>query len=171
MQGLSPQEYEQRFWKSIRLPERVGTDECWEWQRGHFGNGRAQTPDSSFWGTSLAYRVTWIITHGLIPPGLEVCHHCDNPSCCNPAHLFLGTHQDNMRDSRRKGRARGASFPGEDHPMVKLTELKVKKIRQLYLTGKYSQRQLGRRFGISQRTIGRIVHLRNWKHLTSEKEK
>ena len=78
-------------------------EDCWEW-RGQFnacGYGKFRlTPNSM----NLAHRVAWQIAHGPIPDGLHVCHHCDNPPCCNPAHLFLGTHGDNMRDREIKGR-------------------------------------------------------------------
>lgn len=65
------------------------------------GTGRANRR------TVYAHRFAWEITNGPIPVGLLACHHCDNPPCCNPAHLFLGTHADNNADMNAKGRARG----------------------------------------------------------------
>jgi hypothetical protein len=79
---------------------------CWEIEP-RLRSGRDQFPYGSLniAGTpELTHRLAWEATHGPIPDGLFVCHKCDNPPCCNPDHLFLGTHQDNMDDAIRKGR-------------------------------------------------------------------
>jgi hypothetical protein len=83
---------------------------CWEWTggktRGGYGSLHSRTED----GTNInlyAHRVSWMIYKGDIPDGLCVCHHCDNPSCVNPEHLFTGTVADNMHDRDRKGRFNG----------------------------------------------------------------
>jgi hypothetical protein len=79
---------------------RVVDSGCWEWT-GYLKKGYGWT------GAGLAHRKAYALAFGAIPAGMLVCHRCDNPRCCNPAHLWLGTNGDNIRDMARKGRARG----------------------------------------------------------------
>ena len=101
---------------------------CWLWAKSatQFGSGRI--------GRRLAHIISWGITHGPIPPGLQVLHRCDVPQCVNPDHLFLGTHKDNVQDMIRKGRKRVVR--GENHPSAKLTDSEVSQIRSLRAEGK-----------------------------------
>ena len=84
------------FWAKVRK-----TIKCWEWygsRKGRYGNLTVKKKNV------LAHRFAWEITFGPIPIGLFVCHHCDNKKCVRPSHLFLGAHEDNMRDMVIKGR-------------------------------------------------------------------
>lgn len=78
---------------------------CWEFTGYRMPNGYGKIGlGSREDGNDLAHRVAWRLANGPIPAGMDICHRCDNPPCCNPAHLFLGTRLDNMSDMSRKGR-------------------------------------------------------------------
>lgn len=90
---------EQRLWSKIDC-----SSDCWLWTASTNTKGYGQI---KFKGTMLRVpRVVWELTHGPIPPGMFVCHRCDNPPCCRPEHLFLGSPADNMTDKMAKGRGR-----------------------------------------------------------------
>jgi hypothetical protein len=92
-----------KFWSRVDIPNREAL--CWEWTaaKRRFGYGAMNIA-----GVQMgAHRIAWELFNGPIPDGLHACHHCDNPSCVNPSHIFLGTHADNMADRKAKGRALG----------------------------------------------------------------
>lgn len=95
-----------------------------------------------------AHRVTWSLWNGRIPKGIKVCHKCDNPRCCNPKHLFLGTQKDNLQDAARKGRM----LHGINNHMAKLALRDVKIIR----SSKQATRGLVKRFGVSRTAINNV---------------
>ena len=101
--------------------------------------------------------------HGPIPKGLIVCHHCDNPACCNPAHLFVGTQADNMRDMVEKGRA----SCGRGKPNAKMTDDAAREAVRLRRDG-LQYKQIGDMFGVSPSVIRQIVAGTAWKHALKE---
>jgi hypothetical protein len=113
----------------------------------------------------LAHRISWVIHYGDIPDGLCVCHHCDNTSCVNPEHLFLGTLEDNNHDMFNKGR--GFKFPeykGEEHGRAKLTEEQVIEIKNApHVRGMIPK--LARKFSVALTTVRHIVNGDNWQHI------
>lgn len=101
-----------------------------------------------------AHRAAWTLAFGPIPDGLYVCHACDNPKCCNPGHLFLGTHQANMADMWSKGRgATGFRVFG-----TKLGSKEVRDIRANYALCRVTQQQLADRYGVSFQHVNSIVN-------------
>ncbi len=142
-------------------------DECWNWTAatsgGAFKSGYGVIKVSG--KTIRAHRVSWEIHRGPIPSGdgyhgICVLHRCDNRLCVNPAHLFLGTHTDNMADMAKKGRGTGVSLPGESHPNAKLTGAQVAEIRRL--AKEMPQARIAERFNISKQHTSDIVNGRRW---------
>lgn len=145
-----------------RLFEKFNiTDGCWLWTayRNKCGYGVIGTSGGK---SALAHRVMYSLKVGEIPYGMEVCHKCDIPACVNPAHLFLGTHRENMEDSAKKGRAR--ALKGSANKNSRLTEADAEYI----LNSKERAVVLAQRFGVSNQAIGLIRRGKKWKHVPSE---
>ena len=146
-----------RFWSKIR---KLGPDDCWEWQAGKNGTGYGwfhvtKRPRRDV----LAHRFSYELHFGTIPNGLYVCHKCDNRLCVNPAHFFLGTHEDNVRDMWKKGR--GIGFAAAKPRPIKLNENAVREIRRA--TG--TCREIGLKFGVAPGTVSLIKLRKSWAHL------
>ena len=147
-----------RFWSKVN---KCGSDKCWEWQacRNNHGyglfriGGRVRVP-------YLAHRVAFVITTG--DTELQVCHHCNNPSCCNPKHLYAGTQKDNMQQCVIDGRA--ADNRGEKHGCAKLTKSEVHEIRALYIKGRLLC-EIADEYGIHRVHVSRICNSKQWKHI------
>jgi hypothetical protein len=150
--------FEALFWARTK---RVG--ECIEWQ-GTRRNGYGVLISRD--GPKSAHRTAYELnTKRKIPPGLLVCHHCDNKRCVNPAHLFLGTASDNAKDMHAK--QRGKAPHSEAHYAAKLTAEIVSQIRAEMAAGA-SGREIESKYGISNRYAYRIMRRMAWKHVNDE---
>jgi hypothetical protein len=109
--------------------------------------------------------MSYYLHYGIDPGKLCVCHTCDNPKCCNPNHLWLGTQTDNNLDMVEKGRQRGKNERGEKNTSAKLTDKKVKEIRRLYMAGKTTQTALAAKYGVSIATIHYVATRKTWTHV------
>lgn len=129
-----------RFWAGV---DRSAPDGCWPWTRARRNaQGHGGVWDGSRW--THAHRVAFRLTYGRILPGLEICHRCDNPPCCRPDHLFIGTHATNMADSSTKRRGK--------HRISLEVERRVLGL----LAQGWSPYRIGRAVGISKSSVGRI---------------
>lgn len=153
-----------RFWRKV---DKLGPDDCWEWQ-----GWRQAGPDGPRYGlisvgtpphrrSKFTHRIAYMLAHGEVPNDLQVCHTCDNMACCNPSHLFVGTHTDNMRDMRAKRRGFMPPWKGEECPSAKLTAAQVREIRHKATHTTYVA--LAKEYGTWPQTIGRIVRREAWK--------
>jgi hypothetical protein len=139
----------------MKIDSSSGTDDCHLWtgarvtkngvaRYGHIGRERGVTV--------LAHRAVWEEANGPIPEGMLVCHRCDNPTCCNLAHLFLGTDGDNINDMYGKGRRARLG-----KQCVVLADTQRDEIRAMYRSGEHTLRGLARAYGASYGCIRSIA--------------
>lgn len=149
----------QRFEQKV---ERIPFFECHVWNASSLksGYGKFVTKSGSW---ELAHRVAYKLYAGDIAKGMSVLHKCDNPSCVNPKHLYLGNYKDNARD--REDRNRSNHVSGMKHGRNKLTSSQVLEIRDLYDTGKYSCFRLASIYDVNHKTVYDIVNRKIWKTL------
>ena len=142
-----------RFWAKV---DKQVPDSCWEWMDNRTSKGYGQANMRGY--PTHAHRIAYMLANeiGKLGSRDHVCHRCDNPPCCNPAHLFLGSPRDNMIDKTKKDRAGKI-----------LTAAQVKEIRSLYRRGNPSadMKVMSRRFGVSVDTIHKITSRKTWGHL------
>lgn len=133
---------------------------CWWWTGGEESSGYGRF-NVALGEQERSHRAAWLLFRGLIPPGMEVCHSCDNRACVNPAHLFLGTNAENIADMVAKER----HATGERQASAKLTDAAVEEIRAAYRAGGVTQRELADRFGVCHQVIGKAIQGRTWRHV------
>lgn len=157
----------ERFWEKVQK-----TDFCWVWTGptssgyGVIGVGGSRAHGAP---TVYTHRLSWEIHHGPIADGLHVLHHCDNPPCVNPDHLFLGRHLENVRDMWAKGRAAVQVDPsraarGERNGAHKLTEEQVREIKQALALGAV-KKYLAAQYGVTPRVMTLIARGELWRHV------
>ena len=160
VKSVQASDFQNRFWPKVNK-----TSTCWNW-----------TASMDKWGYGYIYlakrkvlkapRASWMIANGEITGGLHVLHFCDNPSCVNPDHLFLGTNLQNMQDKMRKGRWRGGDpllISGERHGRSKLKQEDVVFIRDAHAAGDWTYKALAKKFNVSFQQIGSIVTRKAWR--------
>lgn len=140
-----------RFWSKV---DKSG--DCWTWtaSKNHGGYGQFGANGKGY----ISHRVSWSISNGDIPKGMLICHHCDNPPCVNPDHLFLGTYQDNMDDKMRKGRHGTQKVRTRDIPIMMMCRRKGME---------YSD--IADLFSLSTSTVNNILIGRAWSSITGIK--
>lgn len=143
-----------RFWRMVKF-----TDTCWMWT-GYLNACGYGVVILRRGKTMLCNRASWVLCNGPIPSGKQILHRCDNPACVNPAHLFIGTHVENMQDRQDKGR----TPKGEHSGSHKLTTETVLKIREEYASGT-NRCQLSRKYHTSKSNVFSIVHRLSWRHI------
>jgi hypothetical protein len=160
-----------RFFKHVI---KGNNDECWLWKgaKNPAGYGRFGLPGNK---RIYAHRFSYELIYGKIPDKLYVCHHCDKPSCVNPKHLWVGTHQENMKDMVKKGRncseRKGNKFgkfsiilKGSLHPLAKLNKEKVKEIKVKIKNG-IRGNVIAAQYNVSDQLIYDIKNGISWKHV------
>jgi len=142
------------FWSKVAIT--ADDNQCWLWKGGKSSSGYGNVGRRG--RQERAHRVAWSYPNYIIPEGMFVCHSCDNPACCNPKHLFLGTHQDNVNDMWAKGR--GNIIKGDKHYSAVLTPEQIEAIRYDYAYCNKTYKQIAKEFNVSIGSIFMVVNRR-----------
>lgn len=149
-----------RFWSRV---DRTG--KCWVWvgRRNPKGYGQCSVRDEEW----LAHRLSWAMANGPIPSGALILHHCDNPPCVRPDHLYAGTHSDNTRDMLARGRTAhlvGPPLAYRGRSAFVRTKLTPESVRQMRAdrSGGMSERALASKFGVGVATAHAVVSGESW---------
>lgn len=158
-----------RLWDKVNkdgpLHPRLGT-KCWVWTGALAPKGYGAINECGKSRKTLrTHRVAWTVINGEIPNNLWVLHKCDNPPCCNPDHLYLGTSDQNIDDMHSRRRNKNPPrFYGEDHGNAKFTNDKVRTIRKSYINGN-TVTELSKVYETSPAQISHIVNYKTWRHI------
>lgn len=161
---------EHRFWKYIDKNGRENDNmsRCWRWCGSKvYGYGQFNVNYKIIHAHRFSFALNnpyEITLDDMV--GCDVCHACDNPECCNPDHLFLGGRQDNVDDMHNKNRQVKAK--GEKCGSAKLNQAQIIEIRNRYKNEQISHRKLAIEYGVTHRTIGRLINNELWTHITTE---
>lgn len=150
-----------RFWAKV---DKSNTDKCWPFVGQLIPSGyglfifHLKSKIRPGW---RAHRMSYLIAHGEIRQDLVICHRCDNPPCCNPAHLFQGTDKENYWDARKKNR-----IPmGTQRYNTLLNEQQVREIRAKWIPNKYTQPMLAKEYNVTRSCIQDIVEYKCWRYV------
>jgi len=151
------------FWSKVEIKDSI--KDCWEWLGAKKSTGYGNVRINKKY--LLAHRVSFELTHGEIPGKFIICHVCDNPGCCNPAHMMLGTVKSNCYDMIMKNRHQFTKNKavGERNHNTKLTTADVIEIRRIYSLKILNQYQLASKYGVAQSSIGAIIRNKTWRHV------
>src|SRR3990167_403222 len=159
--------FKESFYKNAIVKEG-----CWGWRGALDQGGYPVMSCRKALGPDRGHRASWVIHKGAIPKGLFVCHSCDNPTCTNPDHLWLGTQKENNDDKIRKCRTNNIPPPhkrGSENGGSKLKDDQVREIRVLLEKG-LTSRAIGKQYDVSKTTVLRIRNKTHWKHIGDNNE-
>lgn len=147
-----------KFWSEVFIKEQ---SECWEWSgcRHVTGYGKTTVNRKDY----TTHRLAYFISRRIDPGELLVCHHCDNRACCNPVHLFLGTHKENVTDMVKKGR----NPRGDSSRSSKLTEVDLSTIQSMRSNG-LTYKKIAKILGVSVVCVWQAHNRTNWKHVANQ---